>query len=101
MRKRRPQIENAALKGFDNIAQTLISHGADINHLNEDSGGTALYAASSFGRLPVVKLLLENGADATLCGSRAKSPYQTASENGYADVANELRTRGAVACKNR
>jgi cytohesin len=92
-------LENAALKGFADVAEALITHGADINHLNDDSGGTALYAAASFGRVKVVKLLLDKGADPTLCGPRAKSPYQAASENSYAEVASELRRRGAVACK--
>jgi len=94
-------LENAALKGFTDIANALIAHGAEINHVNNDSGSTALYAAAAFGRLEIVKSFLHNGADPTLCGPHAKSPYQAANENGYADVASELRSRGAVACKRQ
>lgn len=87
-------LEDASLKGFDSIATLLLDHGALINHLNTDSGATALYAAASFGKADVVKLLLSRGANPNLCGKSHKSPYQAALENGYKDIAAQLRLHG-------
>jgi ankyrin repeat protein len=45
----------------------LIQHGADINTPSEDSAGkTALIYAAENGTVDMVKLLLENGADASI-----------------------------------
>jgi cytohesin len=87
-------LENASLKGFDSIVSTLLDHGAQVNYINYDSGSTALYAAASFGKGDVVKLLLDRGADATLCGKTQKSPYQAALDNGYSNVAAEIKRHG-------
>jgi len=46
------------------VARLLITHGADINIINED-GITALHLACSHGYTQVVKLLIEHGADVT------------------------------------
>jgi ankyrin len=89
-------LEDASLKGFESIAGMLLDHGALVNRLNTGSGTTALYAAASFGKSQVVKLLLERGANPNLCGSNRKSPYQAAVENGYSAVAGEIRNHGGA-----
>jgi ankyrin repeat protein len=89
-------LEDAALKGFDSIAGTLLDHGALVNNLNRTSGTTALYAAASFGKGAVVKLLLNRGANPNLCGANRKSPYRAALENGFDDVAAEIKARGGA-----
>lgn len=90
-------LEDASLRGFDSIAGLLIDHGALVNHVNADSGATALYVAASFGKIEVVKLLLKRGADPSLCSKNGKSPYRAAVDNGFTNVADELRVRGGRA----
>jgi ankyrin repeat protein len=89
-------LEDASLKGFDAIVNTLLDHGAVVNQLNIASGTTALYAAASFGKSNVVRLLLDRGANPNLCGKNGKTPYQAAVENGYTDVAAAIRRRGGT-----
>jgi len=72
----------------------LITHGADVNRVHEDSGSTALYSAAAFGKLGVAKVLLAHGANPNLCGTKNKSPLQAAVENGFADVAATIQAAG-------
>jgi ankyrin repeat protein len=93
-------LEDASLKGSDEIAGMLLDRGALVNHVNSGSGTTALYAAASFGRAGVVKLLLSRGANPNICGANRRSPYQAAIENGNQDAANQIQTHGgAEGCK--
>jgi ankyrin repeat protein len=92
-------LEDASLKGFTGVAELLLDHGALVNQLNVASGTTALYAAASFGKGETVSLLLKRGADAGLCGKEKKSPYQAALENGYKQVAEEIRAHGNHLCR--
>jgi ankyrin repeat protein len=89
-------LEDASLKGSVSIVSVLLDHGALVNHLNRSSGTTALYAAAAFGRGEVVKLLLDRGADPRLCGNNHKSPYQAALENGYNELATEIKVHGGA-----
>jgi ankyrin repeat protein len=91
-------LENAALKGYEAVVAALLARGAEVNVVNPTSGGTALYAAASFGKSDVVKMLLDRGADPTVCGKSRKSPYQAAVANGFAEAATLLQDRGRV-CK--
>ena len=54
-----------------NIAKLLIEHGVDVNHLDV-KGACALQNAIHSGKYNLVKLLLENGADPTLCADGPK-----------------------------
>jgi ankyrin repeat protein len=93
-------LEDACLKGFYSIAEMLLDNSALVNQVNDASGRTALYAAASFGKSDVVNLLLKRGADPNICGKGQGSPYKTALENGYADIAAQLqRHGGSNACK--
>lgn len=87
-------LEDASLKGFPTVASLLLDHGANINQLNTGSRTTALYAAASFGKGEAVKLLLDRGANPNLCGANHKTPYQSAADNGFSDVAAQIQARG-------
>jgi len=87
-------LEDAALKGFDGIVETLIAHDADVNNVNQDSGSTALYSAAAFGKTGVVKVLLTHGANPNLCGTKGKSPLQAAIENGFSEAAALIEAAG-------
>ena len=92
----------AARNGHPNSVKILLGYGADIeargtlkigNEVIE--GCTPLWAAASFGRLDVVKLLIEQNADVdgrTLTGS---TPLRTAAFNGHLDVVRCLVESGA------
>jgi ankyrin repeat protein len=92
-------LEDASLKGFPEVVEILLDHGALVNQLNAPSGSTALYAAASFGKGETVRTLLKHGADASLCGKAGKSPYQAALENGFKQVAEEIRAHGNYSCR--
>jgi ankyrin repeat protein len=87
-------LEDASLKGFDTIVGMLLDHGALVNQVNSGSGTTALYAAASFGKGNVVTLLLKRGADPTICGKGHATPYQTALDNGYSEIAAQIQRHG-------
>jgi ankyrin repeat protein len=87
-------LEDASLQGHAAIAAMLLDGGALVNRLDPVSGTTALYAAASFGKGEVVKLLLNRGANPTLCGKNRTSPYQAAVENGFSEVATIIREHG-------
>ena len=89
-------LEDACLKGFYSVAEMLLDNGALVNHVNEGSGRTALYAAASFGRGDVVSLLLTRRADPNVCGKDRRSPYKAALENGYADIAEQIQRHGGT-----
>jgi ankyrin repeat protein len=83
-------LEDASLAGFDAIVETLLDHGAPVNQT------TALYGAASFGKVEVVRLLLERGANPALCGKNHKSPYEAALENGNREVARGIEKHGGA-----
>ncbi len=89
-------LEDASLKGFAPIVAALLDHGARVNQINSGTGSTALYAAASFGKADVVRLLLERGANPSLCGSKQKTPYAVAVENGHSDIATEILNHGGT-----
>jgi len=90
---------SASLFGNTDVANMLISAGADINYQNND-GSTALHTAAFFCREDIVILLLENGADRNIVnnsGSTALASVQAPWEmvSGiYDHFANSLAPLG-------
>jgi ankyrin repeat protein len=59
------------------VARVLIAAGAEINRRCEH-GRTALHMAAAWGQIEMVRLLVESGADATICDDEGKSPAELA-----------------------
>lgn len=68
----------AAVFGKTEIAQSLISAGADINFKNND-GSTALITAAFFCHIEIVELLLDQGADPNIINKGGSTALQSVS----------------------
>jgi hypothetical protein len=89
-------LRQAAMRGDAAAVKTLLDAGAPIDAANT-YGATALTFACDRGKLEVVRLLLDRGADAgrkdEFYGSSA---IGWAAYNGHADVVKELLSRGVA-----
>ena len=88
----------AALCGFSELADYLIStHGEDVN-IRCGTFGTPLHAASYKGHLETVRILLDRGLDMDATdGFLDKTPLSLANDHGYLEVMRLLLDYGANA----
>ncbi|XP_062599136.1 transient receptor potential cation channel subfamily A member 1-like, partial [Saccostrea cucullata] len=63
-------------------ARVLISHGADINEKNRDSGISPLHEAAKYNSLDVGRLLLESGCDVMIRDIDEKTPLHHSARRG-------------------
>mmetsp|Transcript_30322 Transcript_30322/g.116290 ORF Transcript_30322/g.116290 Transcript_30322/m.116290 type:complete len:147 (-) Transcript_30322:402-842(-) len=70
-------LHYAAANGHLEIMRLLISHGADLNAVNE-YGNTALHFAAINEKADAVELLLRNKADAALSNEFNRNPFDEA-----------------------
>lgn len=84
----------ACSNGNEQIAQTLISFGADIS-LATWSGQTPLHLAARNSHLNLVRLLLESGSEVNSVDSRKATPLHSAAEAKQTEVAKLLLQYGA------
>jgi ankyrin repeat protein len=107
-------LNGAAFHGHWQLCQFLIEHGADVNHALPDTGETALHSAlCKTNRVvfnPVLKVLLDNGADPNRatkpgietdafmrdCRTRGETPLHRAAAYGDAEAIQLLLDAGAV-----
>ena len=71
-------------------AERLINAGADVNQ-HDDQGWTPVNFAAGKGDLPLVKLLVERGADIFKVGRDRRTPYDIALAAGRVSVVKYLR----------
>lgn len=69
----------------------------DVNRSRAEGNKTALYLACEKGYLDIVKLLLKQKADASVCDTTMRmgfAPFTIAARNGHLDVIKELLSSG-------
>ncbi len=74
-------------------ARLLLTHGADIDAIDDEYRSTPLGVAARNGRLEMVNCLLEQGADPRAAGAAWSVPLAWAQRKGHAHVADVLRMR--------
>lgn len=77
-------------------AQKVLAMNFDPN-LQHDNGFTPLAYAAMKGSLPMIELLLRNGADATQASKEGDTPVELALRFGHAEVADALKQARRVA----
>ncbi|MEI6808038.1 MAG: ankyrin repeat domain-containing protein [bacterium] len=88
-------LQSRAALGDTVAVKELLDRGTDINQREFLTGHTALVYAAGQGKLELVKMLLERGAEVDLANSGEHTALGLAALNGHADVARLLVERGA------
>jgi len=73
----------------NDLARTLIEHGADVN-AKAANDLTPLHTAAARGNLESAKLLLDHGADATATSTDGKTPISYAEERNHPEMVEFL-----------
>jgi ankyrin repeat protein len=79
-------LHNAAIAGAYEAAQALLEYGADVNSQSNPRQETPLLLACRFNHINVVKLLLEKGADISLCDVDGNTALDDASMRPETDM---------------
>ena len=87
-------ITRAVSEGHVEIVEFLIKRGADMNLLNSQ-GWSLLALASNFGKLEVIKMLLDCGVNIDGTTNDSEKAIHRAIIAGYCDIAKYLIRRGA------
>jgi uncharacterized protein len=88
----RPINSAAACRDLDaayQMVSALLSGGADIS-AKQNGGFTALHSAAANGNVPLVKLLIERGADPHVLSDDKKTPLQFAQERNRTEIVELL-----------
>jgi len=89
----RTALHKAAFWGHELVTECLLKEFHLDPNTEDYAGDTPLHDAARFGHLPVVRILLDNGANARAANKAGRSPLELAEQYGKPDVATLLRTR--------
>lgn len=77
---------------LERLIDLLIDAGIDVNMQDPSDGSTALHVALIFGDTKIMRILLESGADYTLCSESRRSVFDEALKFGNEEVVEMLIT---------
>ncbi|MBM4092954.1 MAG: hypothetical protein FJ276_26625, partial [Planctomycetes bacterium] len=80
-------------QGHPDIADVLLSHGANIDVL-DGNGNTPLYMAAAKGNLPMTEFFLARGANVNSRNHRGETPLDGANSYGHRKVVSFLQSKG-------
>jgi ankyrin repeat protein len=84
-------LHDMAHEGSAEKIELLLDHGADIDAIDEEYRSTPLGIACRWGKLDVVNLLLDNGADPNRAGAPWATPLAWARKKGHVEIEQRLR----------
>lgn len=90
-----PPLYIAAQNGHFGVCSVLLKSGRCDVDRSRDTQATPLLIATQSNMLPIVRLLLFNGANTELANSQGCTPFVLACSMGHTDIALELLTSGA------
>ena len=76
-------------KGYEEIAELLIAHGASLD-MQHGNGGTALMFATLFGRNKLVEVVLRHGANKEITEQRGLTALDLAVQQGNEEAVRLL-----------
>jgi ankyrin repeat protein len=85
-------LHHMAAEGEIAKATLLLDHGADIDAIDDEYRSTPLGVAARWGRVEMVNLLLERGADPTLAGAAWATPLAWAENRDHSAIVAKLTT---------
>ena len=88
-------LHDMAQEGDVQKAELLLKHGADIDPIEEEYQSTPLGLAARWGRVEMVRFLLEQGADPNKSGAVWSTPLAWAQMKGHSEIEGLLRNGGA------
>ena len=89
-----PLLYFPAVVGNQEIAEILLSHGANPNA--GEGGNTPLHGAAVFGQAAMAEWLLTHGAYHSPLDYEGKTPIDRAREHSHLDVVHALTSHGAI-----
>jgi len=85
-------LASALATGHNQIARTLIEHGANVN-AKGDTDVTPLHTAAARGNIEAATFLLEYGADINATTTDGKKPISYAEERNHPEMVDFLKNR--------
>lgn len=85
-------LASALAAGHNQIARTLIEHGANVN-AKGDSDVTPLHTAAARGNIEAATFLLEHGADINATTTDGKKPITYAEDRNHPEMVEFLKNR--------
>jgi len=85
-------LASALATGQNQIARTLIAHGADVNAKGENDV-TPLHTAAARGNIEAATFLLDHGADINATTTDGKKPIAYAEERNHPEMVDFLKNR--------
>ncbi|CAG9980499.1 unnamed protein product [Clonostachys byssicola] len=90
-----PPLVFASMHGNIEMARMLLEKNAEIDAFESELGWNALMTAASSGKIELVELLLNHGADINLQGKDGSSPLGIAARQGHEEIVDLLLDRAA------